>query len=168
MALTDCRECKHEISTEAPMCPNCGAPWPARAGWRGWGFEWKTAATMFGYPVIHVAVGRDARGRLRVARGIIAIGQFGIGVITIAQVGIGLLFGFGQVIVGLTALAQIAVAPWIAVGQLAFGYIAVGQLAFGVYASGMHAFGLHAWGRNRADPEAIEFFKELRRWFGWE
>lgn len=26
MALINCRECDHEVSTEATACPNCGAP----------------------------------------------------------------------------------------------------------------------------------------------
>jgi hypothetical protein len=30
MALTNCRECGHEISSEAESCPNCGAPNPQK------------------------------------------------------------------------------------------------------------------------------------------
>lgn len=30
MALEECRECDHEVSTEAEACPNCGAPHPTR------------------------------------------------------------------------------------------------------------------------------------------
>ncbi len=29
MALTLCRECTHEVSTEATTCPNCGVPDPS-------------------------------------------------------------------------------------------------------------------------------------------
>jgi len=29
MALAPCKECRKEISTSAPICPNCGVPWPA-------------------------------------------------------------------------------------------------------------------------------------------
>lgn len=32
MPLTDCRECGHEVSTEARMCPNCGVPDPSGMG----------------------------------------------------------------------------------------------------------------------------------------
>lgn len=28
MALTECRECGDQVSTEAPTCPNCGVPKP--------------------------------------------------------------------------------------------------------------------------------------------
>ncbi len=31
MALTACRECGREVSTEAVNCPHCGAPRPAAA-----------------------------------------------------------------------------------------------------------------------------------------
>lgn len=30
MALTNCRECGKNVSTDAASCPNCGTPWPAR------------------------------------------------------------------------------------------------------------------------------------------
>ncbi|MGB9357260.1 MAG: DUF4190 domain-containing protein [Acidimicrobiia bacterium] len=30
MALVSCPDCGHEVSTEAPACPNCGRPWPGR------------------------------------------------------------------------------------------------------------------------------------------
>lgn len=34
MALTACRECQREVSSEAPTCPHCGAraPVPKKAG----------------------------------------------------------------------------------------------------------------------------------------
>ena len=105
MALEACRECQKEVSTQARTCPHCGAPVPTRSGWKGSGVDWKSSQTLFGYPLLHVAFGRDEHGRLRVAKGIIAIGQFAVGAITVAQFGVGLLFGFGQFIVGLTAIA---------------------------------------------------------------
>ena len=30
MALVSCPDCGHEVSTEAPVCPTCGRPWPGR------------------------------------------------------------------------------------------------------------------------------------------
>ena len=32
MSLFPCRECGHQVSSEAPTCPSCGAPSPTRAG----------------------------------------------------------------------------------------------------------------------------------------
>jgi RNA polymerase subunit RPABC4/transcription elongation factor Spt4 len=34
MAMAKCRECKHEISTEAKICPNCGVKKPYRKEWK--------------------------------------------------------------------------------------------------------------------------------------
>jgi hypothetical protein len=161
MSLTACRECKKEISNQARSCPQCGAPYPARPEWKGWGFDWKSQTTLFGYPLINVAVGRDEKGNLRVAKGIIAIGQFGIGLITIAQFGVGLLFGIGQFVFGLTAVAQFAVGLIFALGQVAIGYIAIGQMAFGYYAFCQLGVAKYLWCRGRKDIEAVEFFRQL-------
>ncbi len=161
MALMRCRECRKEISTEAANCPYCGAPFPAKKKWLGRGFEWKSKQTFYGYPFVHVAFGRDAQNRIRVAKGVIAIGQFGIGLITFAQFGIGLLFGFGQFILGLTGIAQIAITALCGVGQFASGYIAVGQFALGYYALAQVGFAKYIWSTGVRDPEALEFFRQI-------
>ena len=161
MPLIQCRECHKEISTEARNCPHCGAPFPARKKWRGSGFEWKSTQTFYGYPLVHIAFGRDAQNRIRVAKGVVAIGQFGIGLITIAQFGIGILFGFGQFIVGLTGLAQFAITGIIGAGQFATGYIAIGQFALGYYALAQVGFAKYLWSTASRDPEAVEFFGQL-------
>ena len=36
MALTPCRECGKDVSSEAPTCPHCGASAPARAKAHDW------------------------------------------------------------------------------------------------------------------------------------
>jgi len=156
--LVVCRECQREVSQIARKCPFCRAPNPARADWQGTGREWKSSPTIWGYPLIHIAYGRNAQGKLRVAKGVIAIGQFAIGLIVIAQFGVGFLFGFGQFILGLSALAQAAITPTIGVGQLATGYIALGQIALGYYALGYYALGAYSWGVNHRDIEALTFF----------
>lgn len=165
VALAACRECQHEVSNVARACPQCGAPYPGRPTWQGNGYDWKSQTTVWGFPLIHIAFGRDARGKLRVAKGIIAIGQFGIGLITIAQFGIGFLFGFGQFFLALTAIAQVAITPVIGIGQFATGYIAMGQVAIGYYALGQVAYGIQVWGMNRRDAEALAFFSRLLPFF---
>jgi hypothetical protein len=130
--LAPCRSCRKEVSTEAMTCPRCGAPHPARQGWRGWGYEYKSKTTVLGVPLVHVAFGRDSKGKLRVAKGIVAIGQFGIGAVTIAQFGVGAIFGLGQFVV----------AP-LAIGQFAFGLAAAGQFGLGIlYGIGQVASGI--------------------------
>lgn len=161
MPLTQCRECQKEISSEARNCPHCGAPFPARKRWKGSGFEWKSKQTFYGYPLIHVAFGRDAQNRIRVAKGIIAVGQFGIGLITFAQFGVGVLFGLGQFILGLTGVAQFAITGLFGIGQFATGYIAIGQLALGYYALAQVGYAKFIWSPDVKDPEAVEVFRQL-------
>lgn len=159
--MVACRECGGEVSQTVRTCAQCRAPFPGRAQWSGTGYEWKSQTTVWGYPLVHVAYGRNARGKLRVAKGVIAVGQFGIGLITLAQFGIGLLFGFGQGIFALTAVAQVAVTPVIGIGQLAMGYVAIGQLAIGYYALGQIAYAVHGWSLNQRDALALELFARL-------
>ena len=104
-----CRECEHGVSEQAAFCPNCGAPYPARDKWDGYGFEYKSQATMFGLPLLHVSF-KYRPDRVPVpAKGIIAIGQFAVGVVTISQFGVGLL-SISQFTVAGSALAQFALA----------------------------------------------------------
>jgi hypothetical protein len=139
--LTVCRSCRREVSRDALTCPHCGAPFPARQAWRGWGYEWKSRQQVCGYPLVYVAFGRDSNGRLRVAKGFIAVGQFGVGAITVAQFGVGFLLGLGQ----------FTIAP-LALGQFAFGLVALGQFGIGLlfgagqFATGMVAKGLFTLG----------------------
>jgi len=109
MELEKCRECGHRVSKQAITCPECGAPYPAKAKWDGWGFEYKSKATMFGFPLIHVSFKFRPNGAPVPAKGFIAIGQFGIGVINISQFGIGL-FSLSQFTIAGYALAQIGIA----------------------------------------------------------
>ena len=98
MTLVNCPECKAQISDKAHSCPKCGYPiWPvAIRPWAAWGFEWKSKQQLMGWPLVHITIGFNrSTGRLLVSRGIIAIGQFGVGVITLAQFGIGMIVGFG-------------------------------------------------------------------------
>jgi hypothetical protein len=164
MALTTCRECGAEVSDQARACPRCGAPQPPPPTWSGCGFEWKSARTHGGYPLIHVAFGKDSRGKWRVAKGIIAIGQFALGLVTVAQFGVGLLFGFGQFLIGRIVLAQIAGGLALGVGQVAAGYVAVGQVVLAYYGLGQIGLAKFLWSTSRGDPEAIQFFLS---WWGY-
>ncbi len=161
MPLTKCRECEKEISTEARSCPHCGAPWPAKEEWKGSGVDWKSNATWYGFPLVHVAFGRDAQGKLRVAKGVIAIGQFAVGAIAFAQLGIGIIFGFGQFIFAPIAIGQFAIALLFGLGQIATGYIAIGQVVLAYYGLCQAGYAAHLWSSAHKDPEAVEFFRQL-------
>ena len=117
--MKPCRECKREVSEQASFCPQCGAPYPARASWNGWGFEYKSALTVAGIPFVHVSFKYRPNRSPVVARGIIAIGQFGCGVVCIAQFGVGVL-----------CISQFALAGF-ALAQFAAAYSLIAQ--FGVY-----------------------------------
>ena len=107
--MKPCRECTRNISEQAVFCPGCGAPYPAREKWDGWGFEYKSEATILGMPFLHISFKYRPNRRPVPAKGFIAIGQFAYGVITISQFGIGV-FSVSQFTVAGFALAQMAIA----------------------------------------------------------
>jgi hypothetical protein len=107
--MKPCRECHHPISEQAFACPQCGAPHPAREAFDGWGYEYKSKLTFAGLPLIHVSFKFRPNRMPVVARGIVAIGQFGCGVVCIAQFGVGV-FTLAQFAVGGLVLAQFAAA----------------------------------------------------------
>ena len=114
-----CRDCQHQVSEQAAICPHCGAPHPAQAAWDGWGWEYKSAARIGQWPILHISF-KYRQNRMPVpAKGIIAIGQLGVGVVTISQFS-----------VGLFSLSQFTVAGF-AVAQFALAYACLAQ--FGIY-----------------------------------
>jgi len=167
--MLTCSQCGNSVSEKLAACPRCGNPMIEPAAetrtmthprWRG--FEWRTGAEILGWPLIHVAVGRDAEtGKLLVAKGIVAVGQFGIGVITIAQFGIGILFAFGQFTGGLFAIGQFAAGVCFGLGQFASGMTAIGQVAIGKYVLAQIGWGEHVWSVKTKDPQAMEYFRNL-------
>ena len=104
-----CRECGHRVSEQAVACPQCGAPYPAREKWDGYGFEYQSQATLFGWPLVHISFKYRPNRVPVVAKGIISVGQFGVGLVNISQFGIGL-FSLGQFTIAGYALAQFAAA----------------------------------------------------------
>lgn len=102
-------------------CPNCGAPFPAKDKWDGWGFEYKSRANILGLALLHVSF-KYRPNRLPVpAKGVIAIGQFACGIITISQ------FGFGVV-----SISQFTVAGY-ALAQLAVAYSLIAQVGLYIH-----------------------------------
>jgi hypothetical protein len=104
-----CRDCKQMVSEQAYACPHCGAMYPAKPKWDGWGFEYKSQAMFLGLPLVHISF-KYRMNRMPVpARGVIAIGQFGVGIINISQFGIGVI-SISQFTIAAYALAQFALA----------------------------------------------------------
>jgi hypothetical protein len=117
--IKPCRECRQQVSEQAIQCPHCGAPYPTRAKWDGWGFEYKSSLTVLGLPLVHISF-KYRSNRIPVpARGVIAIGQFACGIFTISQFGI-----------GLVSVSQFTIAGF-ALAQFAFAYSLIAQI--GIY-----------------------------------
>ena len=105
------------------------------------GVDWRTKATVFGYPVIHMASGIDPKtGKKRIAKGWIAIGDIAIGAIAVGGVGIGVV-GIGGCGIGLIAFGGAAIAVLLGMGGLATGLFADGGMAIGGIAHGGGAAG---------------------------
>ncbi len=139
--MADCRDCGHRVSLNAAICPQCGVALPAKKR-LSYGFEYKSKAAIFGIPLLHVAFKyRKQPGQICskpvVAKGVVAIGQFGVGLVNISQFGIGL-FSLAQFTIARWAIAQFAVARYglcqmgivdEGVGQKLISFEEFGQLA---------------------------------------
>lgn len=134
--MKPCRECSHLISENAAMCPQCGAPYPAKEKWDGYGFEYKSKATLGRLPILHLSFKYRPNKVPVIARGVVAIGQFAIGFISIAQFGI-----------GIVSISQFALGVWV-IGQFCLAWSFIGQLGLYIHrAMGMAIYSL---------PELIE------------
>jgi hypothetical protein len=130
------------------------------------GYEYRSKTKLLGLPLVHIAHGLDpATGKVRVARGVVAVGgrargvfAFGgeaIGVFAFGGAAIGVL-AVGGFAIGLVTLSGLSIGLILASGGLAVGGIAFGGLAVGYYALGGLTFGVHA-----NDAEA---FRALGGW----
>ncbi|MFO0868717.1 MAG: protein kinase [Pirellulales bacterium] len=134
-----------------------GAPEPVYrnssiAGVTSFGRDDRSKATLFGWPLVHIATGIDpATGRRRQARGIIAIGEQAYGLIAIGgQATGGLAIGgiarggiaLGGVAMGGIAIGGVALGLLCAGGGIALGTVAVGGAALGLWVEGGAALGL--------------------------
>jgi hypothetical protein len=161
-----CHEC---VARQSPrlVCRTCStAAAPVGFGWGGWygyGYEYKSSTTIAGWPLVHVCSGIDpVTMRLRVARGIVAIGNVAVGVLAIGGVAIGLLTVGGGSIGILMAIGGAALGLGVSIGGFALGSVAIGGAAVGfIYAIGGGAVGPAVIDGMRCDDAARDF---ARRW----
>jgi hypothetical protein len=124
------------------------------------GFHWKTRIGLFGLPLICVSFGRDERGKRRIAKGFIAIGNYAVGGLAVGQFAAGI-FSIGQFALGIAALGQLAIAGLAGFGQFSLGMFAVGQFVAGIYAKGQIGWAEYLWSPGRTDMEAVAMFETI-------
>lgn len=157
MPLIKCSDCNNDISDKAIVCPHCGA---AGQGFF-WALEYRSKKMLFGLPLVHIVLGpffNPVTGRMRIAKGIIAIGGIAVGGLAIGGVAFGII-AFGGLAVGLASFGGAALGIMLAAGGLAVGFFALGGVAIGYYAIGGVALGVHALGGDVSNTQLVEFLK---------
>ena len=154
-----------------------------RAATSGHPYEYRSARTFLGLPLVHVITGPRVPGRRRVARGWFAHGDVAIGGVAMGPIalgglafgglGVGLLFAWCGIGVGAAVFAGVGIGykvfAGVALGYMAFGGVALGYGAMGGFARGIFAGGGNASGRylltdHQQDEEAVRWFGDNMPW----
>ncbi len=141
--------------------------------WANRGLDYRSKATLFGLPLVHITTGIDPlTGSVRVSKGIIAIGGRAQGVIAVGGIAMGgLAIGGGAVGViamggaalGLFSFGGLAIALILALGGGAIAPIAVGGGVIAYMGFGGGGVGAHIFAGNIHDPTARVFFASWAR-----
>ncbi|WP_309387751.1 protein kinase domain-containing protein [Cerasicoccus frondis] len=137
--------------------------------WRD--LNYRTRASIFGLPLVHVATGVDPQtGRKRIARGVIAVGEVAQGVVALGGLAMGVfafggvalgVFGYGGLVIALLAMGGLGIGLLGAYAGLAIAPLALGGLAIGWYASGGQGIGRHVLDARHQDAAAVELFQQF-------
>ena len=149
-----CRDC---VGRDTPrlVCRTCAEDR------RVVGFEYRSAAAIGSWPLIHICAGMDpVTMRPRVAKGIIAVGNMAIGAVAIGGLACGLVTLGGASIGLVFALGGAALGLGVSVGGFAVGAVAIGGAAVGfVYAIGGGALAPAVIDGRHCDPAALDFLR---------
>jgi serine/threonine protein kinase len=161
-----------EVKTRVQAISDLGPATPPNAASR----EYRSRAELWGWPLVHVAFGRDIRtGKQSIAKGWLAIGDIAIGGVALGGMACGGiacgglaagLVSFGGVTIGLLlALGGVALGGF-ALGGLAVGTVAIGGLAVGYLAYGDQVVAVAGAGRlQEFDSERL--LSQFRPWIVW-
>ena len=149
------------------------APHPMSPQW--FGYEYRSARTLFGLPLLHVANGFDPRtGKAREARGIIAVGGVATGWLAFGGRAYGgVAFGgiavgglaIGGIAAGIVSFGGLTIALLAALGGLAIAPVAFGGLAIGYLAIGGQAFGAQIFdARHHESATLLRWFRDYQQW----
>jgi hypothetical protein len=177
-----CGNCGYSLKglEDSSKCPECGKPIVQvlmRKGFVGRvGKRYRSNATLFGLPIIDVAMG-PSEGEMRgKARGIIAIGDSALGWIAIGGIARGIV-ALGGVAIGvfpvgglafgvLAAAGGLAVSLGLASGGLAIGTVSSGGGAVGIIAQGGVALGVFARGGSHFGNTSSQAFEHVHLLLG--
>jgi hypothetical protein len=184
-----CGNCGHQLTgcVDSSKCPECGRPIVevlTRSGGK-WGPRYRSRTTLWGLPLIHVAIGATAserfghaKGVIAVgdkatglvavggqARGLVAVGGMAMGGVALGGMSIGLIGAWGGMAVGAMAAGGLAIGLLVS-GGLGMGYVAAGGMAIGRYAAGGAPIGQYALGPGANAPEAQQMFGAVNWFFG--
>ena len=146
-----CSNCGYVLAglTDSSKCPECGKPivevLTRPSDMPNFGKRYRSKATLFGLPVIDIAVGPKNGERYGKAKGIIAIGDIATGGIAIGGLARGIV-AVGGVSIGICAFSGLSIGLLTAIGGVAVGGMAAGGGAVGVLANGGGAIGVMAQG----------------------
>ena len=164
--MKTCPKCGRPLRDNELICPHCGEILASPPSLTPGEHEYRSHAQIFGIPLVHIVRGPDPRtGRLRWAKGVIAIGHLAIGGVAVGNIAYGGI-ALGSVSIGLISLGALAVGIF-AAGGLSLGVLfAAGGVAVSVQvAVGGLALAPHALGGNRIDQEVFGIIEQFFTWF---